>query len=144
MSSWIKTDIDFGLPYKNLIVRYHSPSMAVLDRLLTAMSQDSAERIERDILALIKSVRPELSNGLILCGIRMGRTFHTIELQVVHQSFERRGVGSWCSMPTEEYLEPCAECLKPMPAGVGEMTFVKDHPTCPGQMIEICKECYGS
>lgn len=83
MSSWIKTDIDFGLPYKNFIVRYRSPSMAILNQLLTAMS-------------------------------------------------------------IEEYLEPCAECFKPILADPGVMTFVKDHPTCPGQMIEVCKECYQS
>lgn len=113
MSSWMRTDIDFGVPWKRFSISSRAVAMLRrVHRVLFNYSKDANEgdKVAAELIEVVAECRPELRD-VVLFGIQQphGMCF---TLDVSHPSFPRIAMGAVLEV---ESLECCPVCLKPMP-----------------------------
>jgi hypothetical protein len=132
--SWIRKDISFGIPHKNLILPIRSAVQAGVDfyeRYRNA-NQDDMEEISGLVKDLILKFRPELKDGLIVLGISMP-SFGRWSFWCMHPSFPRISEGGFCG---DEMLETCPRCSKPL-----ETCWISHDPVSGTQTMYCSEEC---
>ncbi len=84
---WIKTDYDFGYPYKTFTVSVREVALANEIKNQLMNWKDSPSALEKVIQSFIEFYRPSLK-GCSVCGIIM-RGGMTFEISVTHPSLPR-------------------------------------------------------
>lgn len=95
---WIKTDYDFGLPYKVFTISTADLMVAEMrtspERTLMLLIRDALRRyqndpdqLERTLQGVVEAVRPDLKGGTIV-GLRMSDYRLMFEITYVHPSFK--------------------------------------------------------
>lgn len=105
--SWIKTDWDFGVPYRVFTVGIREATLATGIRDMLGANRDRPTEIEAALYQLVKFWRPNL-DGCSIVGIDFGGGFG-FRITVVHPSLPRT---EWGEMPVEEPLNPNAAFAK--------------------------------
>lgn len=109
--SWIRADVDFGVPGARLVVNLRSEAGQQLMHNLSGTSEPKMMAIICQ--SAIVRVRPELKD-VIVCGMQMGR-FGCISIDVLHPSLPKMNSGE---MWQEQHLEPCPICKGAICKGV--------------------------
>lgn len=109
---WMRTDIDFGVPWKRFRVSHREVVLRRVHRVLFNYSKDANEgdKLAAELIGIVAECRPDLKDALLF-GIHQPHGMAFI-LDVSHPSFPRVLMGS---IPLEESLETCPVCHTPLP-----------------------------
>lgn len=86
---WLKTDYDFGHPYKVFTISLRQVMIACQIRDILKTFAEKPEEIEQAVTALIEFHRPDLKGG-VLVGMSMGYAGGLLRLQYMHPSIKPR------------------------------------------------------
>lgn len=129
MNTWIRTNIDFGLPMLSLTLGWDNDMGGELYKLISR--KPDLDLIRQEAERVIITARPVLRHGLSVVSI----TFNPLERRWVfvatHPSFPRTVRGG---QHAYERLELCPECGLPLP------NFPQWHRLEPGLCVEVCSE----
>ncbi len=136
---WIRTNINFGLPFKTFLLPirseygnslYNVYRKAAIGKDKQHDEQWALRTVAAFIEAILVRLRPSLAGGLSVISISMSKYGGWWEFTVTHPSFDRVPFGH--SEPRER-LELCPVCNKPLSIDVACIAGGVDGP-----VIEVC------
>ena len=103
---WIRTDYDFGVPYKVFTVSTRHLALMTKIRDLLKLYHENPTELEKHLNAIIEVARPDLKGGMLV-GIECKVSSLEFQLQYIHPSFQPRVMG--LNYPDTEELIPEGE-----------------------------------
>lgn len=138
--SWMRTDIDFGVPWRRFVVNIHTRDGRAVYNIMAA-HKDDPERMASAIADIVCASRPHL-RGCVVISVGMSHCSMRVYVDVVHPNLPRAITGD-CP---EESLDLCPVCSKPMPIGPGANMYTRqvnrpgDDPEACGTIWVVCSE----
>lgn len=137
MSSWIRSDFYFDMPWVTFRINVRSIVGQSLHGILKEYKNDP-EVLGQFITSLIEYRRPTLK-GCVVVSIELRVPAGVFEVQVIHPSLPKTKGGM---VPQHFRLEPCPVCGLDMPTdGMIWTKMVEDSPNARlPYVIEVCSE----
>lgn len=149
MATWIRADMDFGVPYKRFVLNFRSVVGQEFYHTIKAIGELStnAEEWAIAVLAVLRNFRPHYAlqdYALTVTDITIDPYRNSWVFGVICPQFPRLMNGMSAEL---ENLELCPVCKKPMPTGnaVPQTTYQRLRTVSNGNAVnkieeEVCSE----